>query len=1097
MFGGLRLVRADLPAPMTRFALQKAGALLGYLALTLRPQPRERLIDIFWPEMEPTAARDNLSTTLGLLRRQLEPTGVARGAVLVANHAQIELNPAAVTTDVADFERLLEQATAEGTVAVRADLLQRAVDLYDGDLLPGVYYDWSLSEMVRLQSRCAEALKRLREDREALGEPVAALEAARRLVSVDAYSEEAHLHLIRLQVSTGHVKDAADGYRRVSTLFEEEYGAPLSAATRRAIEDLLAAPPLRIAESSAIQARSEVDDLEAATATTDAEPFPEATPLAPATVRGVRAESPPLPALLSLFFGRETELEQVAGLLLARKGIPDGPDLPPQPSRLVTMIGLGGNGKTRLAIEFLRQASGRLGFWCAFVPLADLTSPEQIPERIAATLRIKLTSDGERSPLDQVVAFLAALDSATAPCAILCLDNLEHLLPVESGPEIPEAGETLRVVQTLLERVPGLAILCTSRQRLGLRGERLVPIGPLPVPEEGVGPWAVGVRELAPGNHLQTASDTQDSLGSGPEDQRLTPNALLAFPSIRLYLDRAQAARPDFSLTPTNSASVAALCRHLDGSPLAIELAAAWVRMLPPRKMWERLTQGLQIPEGGYSDLPARHRSLEAALDWSYRLLSPEAQRFLARLSVFVGGWTLESATTVAGDCDEFHVLQLLARLQETSLIGVETSLPGAVDEDEGAGRYHFLKTVRAYTGRRLEEQGEAEAFRRRHALYFLEFASAADLELRGPRQAEWLARLDTDHDNLRAALTFFLTSGLREDAEAAQRLTCAMLKFWQIRGHIHEGRRWLQEVLTRTAEVVGSSALHARVLNGAGAFALEQGDYTQARELYEAALAMRRTVGDRTRVGDSLHNLGHLALVQLDYVRAQACYEESLQIAREQGDTLRVADGLHHLGWLAHEQGQIDQAVTLYEESLTVRRPLGDLRGIAFTLHNLANVCFDRQDLVRSRVLQEECLAIRRDLGDRKGLAGSYSHLARVALALHDFPMTRHWLVEAIRIFEEIGEGRELFAALHSQADLAVELGQFTRAAQLYGGVEGLRVASGMRRPGDGMIPTPWIARAREALGAEAFESHEAAGRTMTLAEVVAFALQDDAHIL
>ncbi len=311
------------------------------------------------------------------------------------------------------------------------------------------------------------------------------------------------------------------------------------------------------------------------------------------------------------YFGREAEIVQLASLLVPRKGTPLGPDAPPSPCRLVTLTGPGGMGKTRLSLEFARQAGARFRLWSGFVSLADLTQAVQIPAQIAATLKLKL--DANDDPLGPVCAFLNAQDSPDTP-PLLILDNLEHLLPGEETEE--EAGSNLAVdcIQTLLERVPGLILLCTSRRRLAMRGEQLLTLSPLPLPE------------AMPG-----------------ESEKSDLARLLAVPSVRLYVDRAQAVRPDFGLTPTNAPAVAALCRQLEGSPLALELAAAWVRALPPRKMWERLTQGMDIPPGSYADLPARHRTLSAALEWSFRLLTPAQQRLFARLAVFRGGWTAGS----------------------------------------------------------------------------------------------------------------------------------------------------------------------------------------------------------------------------------------------------------------------------------------------------------------------------------------------------------------------------------------------------------------------------------------------------------------------
>ena len=373
--------------------------------------------------------------------------------------------------------------------------------------------------------------------------------------------------------------------------------------------------------------------------------------------------------VLSRFFGRESEIRQLIALLLPKDWAQELAKADAQgnaeewepPCRLVTLTGPGGNGKTRLAIETARHLGERRSVRCSYVGLAEVTQADRIPGQIAAALEIVPSADVP--PLVQIAAFFAARDDLAAGPAVLVLDNLEHLLN-SVVPDVSE-GDGAEAVRRLLERVPSLTLLCTSRRRLGLRGERAFPVNPLSVPP-------VPESELS-----------EDAL-----------KTLVKSPRVRLYLDRAQAVRPDFTLTPANAPAVAALCRQLEGSPLALELAVAWVRTLPPRKMWERLTQGLDIPPGSYRDLPARHRSLTATLEWSWRLLTPAQQRLWARLSVFRGGWTAAAAEAVGGEPD---AAALLADLAEASLVTT-------TENESGEVRYRFLETVRAFGGAKLQQ---------------------------------------------------------------------------------------------------------------------------------------------------------------------------------------------------------------------------------------------------------------------------------------------------------------------------------------------------------------------------------------------------------
>jgi predicted ATPase/DNA-binding SARP family transcriptional activator len=1037
MLGALRLIHGDQIT--TRFARQKAAALLAYLALHPRPQSREQLIDLFWPDMDLPAGRDNLSTTLASLRRQLEPPGVRQGSVLMTTHAQVGLNPAAITTDVAAFEQFLSEAAQAEEVGLRAERLQCAVTLYQGDMLPGVYFDWAVRESERLQARMMEALGQLIQDRETLGDLAGALESTQRAVALDPYSEELHTQLIRFYVANGHVGTAREANRKFERMFAKEFGAAPSVETRQTVARLLA-------KASTVP---RVDTPVSLPRTTGRPRKTEQPPLHSIAEREASSVQPVAPpAVLSRFFGREGEIAELAQLLLPSKATPVGPDLPDDPCRIVTLIGPGGIGKTRLALEFTRKAAQRFGFWCGFVPLADLTDSSQIADQIANALR--LPPDSNSNPLERVLSFFRQQGRPGAP-VLLVIDNLEHLLSQNASDDsfIPDAPDiAANIVQALLEGVPGLTILCTSRRRLGLRGERLVDVRPLPIPD-------------AP--HAKADADALA--------------ALAAVPSVRLYLDRAQSVRPDFGLTPTNAAAVAALCRQLEGSPLALELAAAWVRVLPPRKMWERLTQGLDIPAGSYADLPTRHRSLAATLDWSWRLLRPAAQRLLARLSVFHGGWSLEAAETV---CEEPEALNVLAELQEASLVM-------AAEDASGEVRYRFLETVRAFARQRSVEWEEWEAAQRRHAAYFQALAEEADTHLRGPDQALWLARMEAEHDNLRAALDFRAST----ETDAGLELTCVLARFWRVRGHWSEARRRLHTALIQAGDSV-PIALRARGLNAAGAFALTQGDYAQARTLWMQTLELRRQLGDRARIADTLHNLGYLAVVQGDYAQARPLYEEALATQRELGDQTAVADELHHLGLVAHEQGDLAQAHTLYKESLMLRRPLGDQRGIALTLNNLANVASAQNDRAQARSLLEESLALHQELGDQQGIGLVLNNLANVMSQEGDSTGALTLLKEALSIQYEIGDRAGSIGSLLKLAQIVLDIGQPDRAIRLLGAMETARQSFSIpESEAIAQLRATVTDGSHAILDEAAFASEYTAGQKMTLEEAVAYALE------
>jgi len=1000
MLGPLRMVRGG--EARTRFGTQKAGWLLAFLALRLGPQPREQVIDLFWPDMDLPAGRNNLSTALSSLRRQLEPPGVSRGAVLVASHAHVGLNPAAVTTDVAEFEALLHAAEGEGGPAQRAAILSRASLLYGGEFQPGNYQDWAVREAERLQSRRAAALDRLAEDLEALGRFGEAAAATRLRLTADPYAESAWVGLVRRLVRAGQSAAAGEAARQCGRFFEEEFGAGPSAAVSRAVSEALAGPgpPTASGPAPPTAAPGSSGEAEGGGVKEEKEKTTEAVKWGAAP--GGRASTGTLPFWLSHFFGREAELAQLADMLLSSKGTPPHPAAPERPCRLVTLTGPGGAGKTRLAAEFARLTAERFGAWCGFVALADLSAPDQVPSQIAQAL--SLSSSPAVSPVEQVVAHFRDRDRLGAPPALLILDNLEHLLAEDGGKAPRTSGGAAGVVEALLKDTAGLSILCTSRRRLSLQGERLLHLGPLAVPDE------------AP----------------------LSPDEMARCPSVRLYLDRARAVRPDFGLTPVNAPAVAALCRTLEGSPLALELAASWVRQLPPRAMSERLARetALHGPAARDRDVPTRQHSLGATLDWSWRLLSPEAGRLLARLSVFRGGWSLESAEAV---CDESDALNLLACLEDASLVC-------ASETGQGAARWGILTTVRDYARERLEGRGEAGEFRSAHTAYFRNLVQRA--ELTGPDQARWYDLLEADHDNVRAAFDC-----LPQDAggaEACMEMAGRMQQFWQVRGYFREGRDRIAASLARPG-AGAATAGRARALHGAANLASRQADLAAASALHRESLAIRRALGDELGTARSLLGLGTVALTQGDLEGAQGYHQETLEVYRRLGDQSGLGDVLNNLGNIAAQRGCATEAMGFYQESLVVRRGKNDCQSVANTLSNLGPLLAH--------------------LGDHAGAASA--------------------LRECLSLCLELGDKRDGIYALKGMAELALATEQDKRGARLLGAETALRESLGMPRAAfQEAQHQEGVAALRQRMGPAAFREAWAEGQTMTWEQAAGIAL-------
>jgi len=695
-----------------------------------------------------------------------------------------------------------------------------------------------------------------------------------------------------------------------------------------------------------------------------------------------------LPVQFTSFVGRDRDVAEVARLVTS--------------TRLVTLTGPGGIGKTRLAVEVARLALPGFPDGAWFVELAPLTDQRLIAATVLATLGAR--EEPERSPL----ATLA--DLLQGKRLLLVLDNCEHLVSACAG-----------LATTLLRDCPDLQILATSRHPLVVAGEVTWRVAPLAAP---------GSDDLRP------------------------PDRLAEVETVRLFLDRARAAVPSFVLTEANTSIVAQICRRLDGLPLAVELAAPWVKALAVGQIVERLDDSFTLLARESEAAPVRQRALRATMDWSSELLS-EAERVLfRRLAVFSGGWTLDAAESVCavssaggstgaarGGLSSNRVLPLLGQLIDRSLVEVA--------EQGGAARYRFLEPIRQYAGERLRAAGEEAAFVRRHRLWLAELVERAEAEWRGERQTAWLARLDAEHDNLRAALDRRGSSPV--DVEAALRVAGALWWFWLMRGHAREGRARLAELLVDVPPK--STATRAKALSTAGRLALVQGDYQTARSSLEASLAIWRRLERPEHVADALHDLGQAAHSEGKHALARELLEESLGLARELGDQIRLYLALDHLGELIQDLGDDDGAAALYEQALQIQRALGHRRGMVVSLTNLGSLAQRRGDHERAEALHRESLTLVVDLGDR----------------------------------------RRTVACLEGLASAASSRGQAERAARLFGAAEALREAAGVTLPPPHRaLREPRVAAVRALMRPEAFESAWSAGRAMTLDEAVRYALQD-----
>lgn len=638
-----------------------------------------------------------------------------------------------------------------------------------------------------------------------------------------------------------------------------------------------------------------------------------------------------LPTQLTSFIGREREIPQVKGFLST--------------TRLLTLTGAGGAGKSRLAFQVAAEALEEFadGVWVA--ELASIADPALVPQAVVSILGV---SEQPGRPLTDTLAGYLRHRSL-----LLVLDNCEHL-----------GAACAQLVNALLHECPTLRILATSRVPLSVSGEML---------------WRVPSLSLPPPHRLPSLDDIHHC------------------EAVRLFVERARSSEPTFALTTENAPAVAEVCRQLDGIPLAIELAAARTRVLAVEQIAARLLDRFRLLTGGSPSALPRHQTLQATMDWSYELLSETERTMLRRLSVFAGGWTLEAAEAVcSGDgIETADVLDLLAHLVDNSLVAAETH--------SGQARYRLLETVRQYGLERLREAGEVDDTRRRHRDAYLTLAEHVAPELLGPQQAPWFERLATEHDNLRAALAW--SRAEKDGAEAGFRLTGALRWFWARRGYWREGREWLEAALERSAEVPPPASSQA--LLGATHFAWRRGDYGLATTLGQRGLARCQELRDKNGSASFLSALGIVALLQGDYERATALCEETLNLSREQGNKSLMGTQLTHLGVVARYQGDYDRATALYGESLALFREIGDKWNIALALRTMGDVAIQQSDYGRAAASFMESLILCRDVGDRWVSQGCLEGLASVASAQGHYRGAARLVGAAERLNESLGYRR------------------------------------------------------------------------------------------
>jgi predicted ATPase/DNA-binding CsgD family transcriptional regulator/transcriptional regulator with XRE-family HTH domain len=832
-------------------------------------------------------------------------------------------------------------------------------------------------------------------------------------------------HRLAAGLTQEDLAERAELSPRAIMYLERSTRTPYRDTVRRLAEALDLAPPAQAAFAAAARARR--------TSSPD---------LAPHTLPSALLTSP------TALLGREQEAARIGALLQRppRAGSAAGPGLAAG-ARLLTLTGPGGVGKTRLALYAAATLHDRFAYGVCFVGLAALRDPVLVAATVAAALGLR--EEGGQPLVETLTAYLQDKQ------LLLVLDNFEHVLAAAP------------LVGTLLAAAPGLMVLVTSRTVLRLYGEQEVTVPPLAVPD---------LRRLP----------------------RL--EVLAHYPAVALFVQRAQLVKPDFAVDDDSGPAVATICARLDGLPLAIELAAARVRLLPPRALLARLerascsTPRLEVLTGGPRDVPARQQTLRNTIAWSYDLLETQEQLLFRRLSVFVGGCTpaaAEALYSAAGhetmdDGSSGSFIDVLAALIEKNLVTAQDapSTPGpGWGTEEGEPRLAMLETIREFGLGCLTARGEVQATQHAHAAYYLTLAQAAEPQLTGAQQAVWLERLEQEHDNLRAALRWALEQG---EAETALQLGGTLWRFWYLRGHLSEGRRWLEEALARGAG--GMPAFRAKALNAAGVLAHYQGDYRPAALLCGESLALSRRLGDNMGIAAALQGLALVARSGGNYAAARAMYAEALPLLREAGDTWGMAYTLLYLGYAIWCQGDYEAARAPVEEALALYRTLGNKQGIANAFTTLGKVARDQGDHLAARTMHDTSLALFREIGDRHGLPRALHNVAQAAFDRGDYAAARAHYEESIAIFTEAGDRFFMTRCLEGLASVAAAQVQPAGAARLFGAAATVQEATGAP------LPPGWrgdyeraMAATRAQLTEEAFARAWAEGRAMTPQQAVA----------
>lgn len=909
--GGLSITRGE--QPVEGLVSRKVEALLVYLAYEQREHPRELLAELLWDDLTPERAMGNLRTALSNLQTSIPGCLVATRQTVTFS-AEIPC-----WLDAVALMRVLEISDGASSPAAIEDI-ENALHLYQGDFLAGFrlrdgrnFERWMMNEAERIRAKVMLALPRLLQAALHSGRYSSGIDHGRRLLTLDPLSEEGQRGLMSAYAYSGQRALALKQYENYVALLREELHIDPPPEITRLYKQIQSNEPLTPPLSPE-------------------ETLPAVTVAKPAVVR--------LPSVSTPFIERPTEIQQIVERLT-------NPDC-----RLLTIVGPGGIGKTRLAIQAASKFAMQFPDGIYFVPLASTQAEEFIPLEIAGVLQLSMQSADE--PRRVLIDYLANKN------LLLVLDNFEHL--------IDSAG----LVSDILDAAPSVKILVTSREWLNLQGEWLLPVDGMEVPQ--------------------------------------TVHNALQYSAVQLFAACAARIQPRFVLE-NELDSVIKICQAVEGMPLSIELAATWLRVIPASEIAQQID--VRFLSTGVRNIPERHRSIQAVFDYSWRLLSTEEADALTKLSVFRGPFSRTAAMRVAA-----ADMGILAALVEKSLIR---------RFDKNACDMHEL--LRQYAFDQLSSAGAMIQTQDAHLNYYVSLTADPDARLHGEQQIAWLDQLEQEHENLRAALTWALESGTPDSLNAGLEIGGAVWEFWLMRGHIAEGRGWLDRLLSATRGIISKARGH--VTQGAGYLTWIQGDSDKAEALHREGLEIRRIINDKAGMGGSLSNLGVIAWGRGDFKAAREFYEQALAARREANYRIGMASVLTNLSLLLQDQGEYRDAITYATEALELFNELDDLQGKSLILLNVGAMNYDRGDWAAARKVQEEALELTRALGDRRMIGALLQNLGQTVLSLGDPALARKYLTESLELVTESGDKTQLGLVRRIQARLALTERRYATATE------------------------------------------------------------------